>query len=318
MFICDLHCDTVYRIGDEKLYSIKDSHLDLERMIKSQYALGTFAAFVNMGSCPCPWEKCLSLLSTLRRETERYSSILAPVLRKEDPALNMEKGKMSILYSVEEGGVIGDSLSRIDVLYELGVRMMTLTWNYKNSLASPAFDCSSNAPMSCSCGYNESDGLTPLGFEAVRMLDEKRMIIDVSHLSDKGFHDIAEASRRPFIASHSNTRSIQPVKRNLTDDMIRIIGKRGGLIGLNYCSEFIGGEGGFETLARHARRIREKGGVECLALGSDFDGIEYNPFIPDCTAVPLFPEYLERADFTDDEIDLIMGKNVLRFLSENL
>lgn len=318
MFICDLHCDTVYRIGDEGLYSIKDSHLDLERMIRSQYALGTFAAFVNMGSCPCPWEKCLSLLSSLRRETESNSSILAPVFGKEDLARNMTDGKTSILYSVEEGGVIGDDISRIDKLYELGVRMMTLTWNYKNSLASPAFDCRANAPMTCSCGCNDIDGLTPLGFEAVRKLDEKRMIIDVSHLSDKGFYDVAKASHRSFIASHSNARSIQPVKRNLTDDMIRIIGERGGLIGLNYCSEFIGGEGGFETLARHARRIREKSGVECLALGSDFDGIEYNPLIPDCTSVPIFPEYLERAGFTDDEIDLVMGKNVLRFLSENL
>ncbi len=318
MFICDLHCDTVYRIGDEGLRSIKDSHIDLERMISSHYALGTFAAFVNTGACPCPWEKCLSLLATLRRETERNSDVLAPVLGREDLARNMSEGKVSILYSVEDGGVIGDDISRIDELHSLGVRMMTLTWNYKNALASPAYDCRCCAPMSCSCGYNESEGLTPLGFEAVRLMNEKRMIIDVSHLSDKGFYDIAEASSAPFIASHSNARSIHHVKRNLTDDMIRIIGERGGLIGLNYYAEFIGGEGGFETLARHARRIREKGGIECLALGSDFDGIEYNPFIPDCTAVPLFPEYLERAGFTDGEIDQIMGKNVLRFLSENL
>lgn len=316
MYIADLHCDTVYRIKDGEhggLYSIKDSHLDLSRMKASGYMLQTFAAFVDTARYPNGWETCLSLIDKINREIDENRSLISRVLCAEDLSRNIENGLMSALISVEEGGVIGEDTDKIKILHSLGVRMMTLTWNHKNSLASPAFDCDLQ-----SSEFSSSEGLTKLGFEAVSEMEAQKIIIDVSHLSDRGFYDIAENFRVPFIASHSNTRKFCDVPRNLTDDMINVIGERGGLVGLNYYADFIGGAGGFDRLAHHAAHIAKIGGVECIALGSDFDGIELNPLIPDCTAVPDFRNNLRSVGFSESEVDLIMGGNVKRFLRENL
>ncbi len=316
MYISDLHCDTVYRIREAGLYRIADAHLDIERMLRAGYGLQTFAAFVDLGHSDDPWEQCLKLLRILTEQTKANADTVAPVLVGGDIEKNRRDGKISVLLSVEEGGVIGDDLGRLDELHRLGVRMMTMTWNHKNTLGSPAFEC--NRMTSMTADDDAGEGLTPLGFDFVAAAEERHIIIDVSHLSDRGFYDLASVTRRPFIASHSNSRKLFPVKRNLSDDMIRVIADRGGIIGLNYCADFVGGEGGFCVLARHARHIADCGGVECLALGSDFDGIETNPLIPDCTSAPIFCEHLDRVGFGDREIELIMGENVYRFLSENL
>ncbi len=311
--ICDLHCDTVHKIGEDGLYSIRGAHLDLKRMSETGYALQTLAAFVELSRTPSPWEKCLSLLDTLKKETAANADLCAPAFSGDDITKNIKNEKISLLLSVEEGGVIGDDISRIKTLYGLGVRMMTLTWNYANSLAHPAFDRQKRSSADTALL-----GLTPLGYEAVSEMEALGIIIDVSHLSDKGFYDLCEITRRPFIASHSNARSLCDVPRNLTDDMIKNIADRGGIIGLNFCTDFVGGDGGCADLARHARHIYDIGGINVLALGSDFDGIDTNPDIPDCTKITRLVPALEAVGFTPDEIDLIIGKNALRFLTENI
>lgn len=315
MYISDLHVDTVYHALSHGLRSIPDSHLDLSRMKDAGYALQVFAAFVDKGRTSRPWESCLSLISRLNEEITKNSDLVMPVLTGADIRQNLASGKMSAVISVEEGDVIEGDVSRISHLHSLGVRMMTLTWNHRNSLAAPAYDADSDSVTAVD---DETGGLTALGREFVSELESKRMIVDVSHLSDRAFYELSELASRPFIASHSNARSIHNVPRNLTDDMIRRIANAGGIIGLNYYADFVGGEGGFEDLARHAAHIAKIGGASVLALGSDFDGIPYNPLIPDCKSVPFFEEHLGRVGFTDDEIDGIMGINAIRFLSENL
>ncbi len=315
MLIADLHADTVYRALGHGLRSIPRSHLDLMRMKNASYALQVFAAFIDSARTDAPWERCLSLISCLTDEIQKNSDLAAPVLSGCNIEKNISDGKISVLISVEEGDIIEGKIERIAELHSLGVRMMTLTWNHRNSLACPAFDAEADAPALID---DESSGLTALGREAIEAAEEKRIILDVSHLSDRAFFELADISRRPFIASHSNSRAIHPVPRNLTDEMIRRIANAGGIIGLNCYANFIGGQGGFCELARHARHIADIGGVSVLALGSDFDGIPNNPLIPDCKSMPFFEEHLGRAGFSDDEIDLIMGKNALRFLSENL
>ena len=312
-YVADLHCDTVYRIGENGLFSIENSHLDLQKMKSANYSLQTFAAFVDTAHTTDGWAKCLSLIETLRCEIEKNSSVISLLQKGEDLEKNMARGLMTALLSVEEGGVIGTDISRIKILYDLGVRMMTLTWNHKNTLASPAFDCDRNTSE-----FSTSEGLTPFGLEAISEMEALGITVDVSHLSDRGFCDVAENTRRPFIASHSNARRLCPVPRNLTDDMIKTIGSRGGLIGLNYYAAFVGCSGGFDQLSHHAIHIAKKGGVDCLALGSDFDGIEDNPLIPNCTVVPDFRRNLSCAGFTEDEIDKIMYGNVKRFIEENM
>lgn len=315
MYISDLHVDTVYRALSNGLRTIPDAHLDFSRMKETGYALQVFAAFVDKGREKSSWETCLKLIDCLNDEISENSDIVMPVRSGAELKRNFDGGVMSALISVEEGDVIEGELSRIEELYRRGVRMMTLTWNHRNSLASPAYDADSDS-VSAFC--DETTGLTELGRAFVAELEARRMILDVSHISDRAFFELAESAKRPFIASHSNARAVHDVPRNLTDDMIRLIAKAGGIIGLNYYADFVGGEGGFADLARHARHISEIGGSDILALGSDFDGIPFNPLIPNCTSVPCFCDHLERIGFTDDEIDGIMGKNALRFLSENL
>ncbi len=304
--IFGLHCDTVHKIPDDgDLYSIPSAHVDLERMAAGGYGLMTFAAFVNAGCTDDPYGDCLRLLERLHAAVSVSHGALAPVLTARDLAENERAGVMSALFSVEEGGVIEDDLSRVRELYGLGVRMITLTWNYDNDLAG-------------SSRGERRYGLTELGREFLAELESARIIADVSHLSDAGFYDVAAAATRPFIASHSNARAVFDHPRNLTDDMIRVIGRRGGVVGLNFFADFIGGDGGVEMLCRHAREIADCGGIDAVAIGGDFDGIPTNPALPDCSAVPRLFDALHDFGFTPREVDLITGGNAKRFLSENL
>ncbi len=302
----DLHCDTVHKIPEDSgMFSLPSAHVDIERLEAGGYGLMTFAAFVNAGRTDDPYGDCLRLIERMNTAVSESGGRLAHVTTKRSLAENEKNGAVSALLSVEEGGVIEDDLSRIDELFRLGVRMMTFTWNYDNDIAGSA-------------NGEEKYGLSDFGREFLAGLEGAGIIADVSHLSDKGFYDVAEAAARPFIASHSNARAVFSHPRNLTDDMIRIIGGRGGIIGLNFCADFIGGDGGLDMLCRHARELADCGGIECVAIGGDFDGIPTNPAIPDCSALPALSCALSDFGFTSREVDLITGGNAERFLAENL
>ena len=320
MLICDLHCDTVHKLSEFGLRDNPTAHVDLNRMLSARYALGTFAAFVDAKktSFPSPWDECLSLLGRLHDEINSNSDIITPALWSGDIEAALSSGKMLALLSAEEGGVIEHDISRLDKLFSLGVRMMTITWNYENTLACPAY-CSGAVGAKPTVVGNTyiGGGLTELGRLFVEKCDVLGIIIDVSHLSDAGFYDVARFSRLPFVASHSNAREVTPYLRNITDDMIKIISSRGGLIGLNLAADFLGSGDG-ESIARHALHIAKIGGVDCIALGGDLDGIPTNPYFPDCAAVPKIADYLLAAGFTSSEVNRIMGDNVIRFLRENL
>ena len=196
---------------------------------------------------------------------------------------------------------------------------MTFTWNYDNSLGAPNCDKKQKATE------NLESGLTEKGFEFLSEMEALGIIPDVSHLSDKGFYDVAKFSKKPFVASHSNSRSICSHPRNLTDDMIRIIGNKNGLIGLNYCNSFlsnkyISGYGiDIEAFLPHIKHIISVGGEDCLALGTDFDGIENPPVqISDASKQQKLVSMLEKNGYNENIIEKICYKNVLRFYKENL
>ena len=150
------------------------------------------------------------------------------------------------------------------------------------------------------------------------------MIPDVSHLSDAGFDAVWECTKKPFVASHSNARSICASPRNLTDDRIRKLSERGGCMGLNYYDKFLVDGGSeepdvlWEALIRQARHITKIGGNEVLGLGSDFDGIPKKPALPGAEALPQLWDRLKKSGFTERELDGIFWKNVLRVYQETL
>lgn len=148
------------------------------------------------------------------------------------------------------------------------------------------------------------------------------MIVDVSHLSDAGFYDVASHAKRPFVASHSDARAICPAVRNLTDDMIGLLAEKGGVTGLNFCPSFLNAQkdypGTAADVARHAAHIIKVGGEDCLGLGSDFDGIRTHAELPGADAMPVLEDALAKAGLTARQRDKVMGENVLRVYREVL
>lgn len=360
MRIVDMHCDTVSRLlglaDTGKAESLRENsgHLDLLRMKKGGYLLQNFALFVELGRDGDPWERVCRLHELYRRELERNSDLVAPVLRYEDIERNSAAGKLSAMLTVEEGGVCGGEVSRLRRLYDMGVRMLTLTWNYSNELGNPncrteltgALTEARRALQECREGTpeyevrraglqsafearfhtpEEEKGLTETGREFVAEMERLGMIPDVSHLSDAGFYDVLCVTEKPFVASHSDARAVCPCVRNLTDDMIRRLGERGGVMGLNYCADFLEevpvlekNPGTVAAAVRHARHIADVGGVEVLGLGSDFDGIDTHEELPGAQSMERLWDGLHRAGFTERQLDKIFCENVLRVYRDTL
>ena len=333
MKVFDLHCDTLSELryaerrGEDKSFAQNDLHIDLEKMQKGDYMLQCFAAFVNLAD-PTPGADplvtALEEIDVFKRMMERYSDRIAPVYRPEDIRKNAEAGKISGMLTIEEAGCCKGSLGVLRRMYELGVRMMTLTWNHENELASPNV-VPGNGPI-WPCMPNTETGLKEKGFEFLAEMERLHIIADVSHLSDKGFWDIAEHSTRPFAASHSNCRALCPHTRNLTDAMIRALAEKGGIAGLNYYAAFLDTDPAHpeacrstvERIAEHAAHYKQVGGIGVLALGSDFDGIDGHHQLETAADMPLLADALRRAGFTEDEVERIFWRNARDFFEHNL
>lgn len=323
MKIVDFHCDTI-----SQLYDIRQNgedvnlrqnrlHLDIEKMKKSDYMLQVFASYVDLGSNNKPLESCLSYIDLLYDEIQKNKDDIGIVYTYEDILKNIEKNRMSALLSIEEGGVCKGNLSLLRNFYRLGVRMMTLTWNYENELAY------SNGHF-----YNEKKGerkgLKDKGFEFINEMEKLGIIIDVSHLSDDGIYDVYNNTTKPFIASHSNARSVCSHQRNLTDDMIRKIGDRGGLIGINFYSSFLNNNykssdtSKIEDIIKHMKYISNIGGIDCVGIGSDFDGIDCPLEFENSSKMQLIYDEMKKTGFREEDIEKVFYKNALRLFKELL
>ncbi len=202
-------------------------------------------------------------------------------------------------------------LENIKRFYDMGVRVLSLTWNAPNCFGFP----NSTDPEIM------SKGLTDFGKDAIIYMQELGMLVDVSHLSDGGFYDVANICKKPFVATHSNCRSLSPHQRNLTDDMLRVLGDAGGVTGINLGPEFLNADitckdSTAALMAAHARHMANHGGVGCVALGSDFDGVEGSLQISDPTKMELLADALKAEGFTSSEIDQIAWGNAMRVLEE--
>lgn len=329
MLIADMHCDTISEIlkhkrsGEDCSLRSNSLHMDLERMQKSGWMLQNFALFVQARKCEnSPWDEVCKLYEIYQKELRANEDVLAPVLCYEDIKRNHEAGKISSMLTVEEGGVCGGDISKLRKLYEMGVRMMTLSWNFPNELGWPNINLDGKIDL-----YTPDTihGLTDAGKEFVACMNELGMIVDVSHMSDAGFYDVLECTSKPFVASHSNARSICGCVRNLTDDMIRKLSEKGGCMGLNFCADFleqmpkgVANPGTISAVVRHAKHIVNVGGIEVLGLGSDFDGIDTHEELPGAQSMSLLWDALHQSGFTESQIEKIFARNVLRIYREIL
>ena len=338
MKIIDMHCDTISEIwearkrGEECRLRNNELMIDLKRLRQSHYLVQNFALFVdgNKAEHGC-FTAVKELIQVFKQEMKANADWIGEVHNVEEILENERKGKLSALLTVEEGGVCEGSLNNLHYLYEQGVRMMTLTWNYPNELGYPNYNENGDLYVP-----DTRNGLSERGILFLEEMEHLGMIVDVSHLSDAGFYDVLAYTKKPFVASHSNARGVCRAARNLSDDMIRKLGERGGVAGLNFSVDFLREHEGYEgvdarnpenwgrgyasvsDIAKHARHIADIGGIESVGLGSDFDGISPHPELAGAQDMEKLIEEFKRAGFHESEIEKICFKNVLRVYSEVL
>ena len=334
MNLIDMHCDTISLIHtnskghsfqkdgttnssyenviEEKMNLKKnDLHVDLEKLRLANAKAQFFALFVEYDYLKkikqTPYNYFNLMYETLMKNLDENKDSIAIARNYDEMEKNFNENKISAFLTIEEGGAIEGKLERIEEVYNKGVRLITITWNHENEIGYPHV-----RPE-----FKEK-GLKAFGLEVVEKMNELGMIVDVSHLSDLGFYDVARISKKPFIATHSNARFITNHSRNLTDDMIKVLANKGGVTGINFCSAFIGNTSMamIDDMVKHIKHIKNVGGIESIALGSDFDGIDCPVEIKDVSEMGKLAIKLEQEGFTIDEIEKIYYKNALRVIKD--
>jgi len=247
--VLDTHVDTPQRLLFEKFDLGKrdaEGHLDIPRMREG----GLNAVFMSIWTPsqvngPKGVKRALGLIDAVREQVQRHSEDLALATTAEEVRRARAQGKIAVLMGMEGGHMIDDDLGLLRIYAALGVRYLTLTHGSNTNWA----DSSTDDP--------KHNGLTPFGRSVVRELNRLGVLVDISHVSDKTFYDALEASRAPLIASHSSCRALCNHKRNMTDDMIRALAKKGGVIQINYNTGFLSQEYA-EAYRRIADEIKAK------------------------------------------------------------
>ena len=307
--VFDLHCDTALALLGEDLTEFgslrkNQYHIDLERAKDLPGYVQCFACFTT--PFMTQWHKkdptviFEKEIETVMREMYYNSDLISQIHSVSDIEKNRKEGKMSAILTIEGTAGFGFNPALLENLYQIGFRITTLGWNEQNPL----------------CGSHKTGGgLTDLGREYVKEAQRLGMIIDVSHISDEAFWDIMDIPEKPVIASHSNSRSVCPVSRNLTDDMFRAICQSGGVAGFNMCAPFVGEDPDLDTCADHFIHFLELGGEKHMALGGDLDGCDVLPrgFAGVQDYPKLADKLLERG-FGEDLVSDIFWNNAMEVM----
>lgn len=306
----DLHCDTAYECVVRGNLSLDAgaSHISLDRG-------GCFDAWHQVFAIFMPDElrgdyavrHYRKIRDYIYGQAKLYSDRLT-ICRDAGELAAAEKPRLcGALISIEGGSAIAGSLDNLRSVYDDGVRMMTLTWNAENELG-----CGVKSPS--------QGGLSPFGREAVALMNELSMIIDVSHLSDAGFFDVAEISKKPFVASHSCSRELCGHPRNLTDEMFGIIRDQSGLVGINFSRGFLreDAKAAADDILRHTERFLSLGGENIVCMGSDFDGTDMPDGVAGVESIPALYERFLRANYSESLVGDIFFGNASRFFQNNI
>lgn len=324
MKFIDLHCDTLMMAYAQRKTDIREmpGMLDITRM-KSAGALAQFFAIFML---PPGSEKHLgrtepiddqeyvdTSLATFYNTMEVCKDVIAPAFNYNDIITNEKNGKMSGLLTFEDGRIIDGKLENLKHYHSKGIRLISLTWNFENCFGAP----NSKDPEIM------AKGLTDFGKEAILYMNDLGMLVDVSHLSDGGFYDVARYAKKPFVASHSNSRSMCGHTRNLTDDMLRVMGDTGSVAGLNFGPDFIHplmtkGNSDVWGMSRQIRHMINLGGEDVVALGSDFDGIGGDIEVSSVDKMGLLFDRLKKDGLSEATIEKIAYKNALRVIKDTL
>ncbi len=300
----DLHCDTLTVCADGG-GSLKNCNLqvNLNKLNTGGCAAQCFAVFTQGDGAASSVKKYLDFYKNCGLNTIKdYKTLNATV----------NGGESGAILTVENLGFTGGDLTCLDSLAAAGVKMASLVWNFENDYAYPNLIFRNGIP---DFDAREDRGLKPLGKEAVKRLDELKIIVDISHLSDGGAENILRGRKIPIVASHSNAAEVCGVSRNLTDGLIKKIADCGGVIGVNFCSDFLGGSDTFNQVLRHLKHLMTVGGEDVLSFGSDFDGIPATENLEGCEKMPALISYLSE-NFPLRVLEKLCYKNFLRVFKE--
>jgi len=302
----DLHCDTITELH-KKGESLKNNslHISLEKADCFDAYKQVFAIFIP---------------DTLRGKTaadyfdevcDFYYEQLSENKDSISPYIDFEnQSKYKAILAVEGAAAAAGTIEGLHHLYNRGVKLITLTWNADNEVASGCFSETDN-------------GFTPFGKEFVKEMERLKIAVDVSHLSDKSFWHLAEFAEKPFIASHSCCRIVDnpyAKRRNLTDEQIKHIIGIGGIIGINFCVSFLGCDekSGFDEVYRHIYHALSLGGEKTVCIGSDFDGCNVPDDLNSLNKIPELYSYLISRGIKQDTLDDIFHNNAERFFKKLL
>lgn len=223
-----------------------------------------------------------------------------------DIEATLAKKKIAIVLAVEGGYIIENSLDNLEWFYSQGARYLTLTWNYGCDWIGGANE--------------ENKGLTPFGKDVLNKLNELGMIIDLSHVNAQSVEDVLNATDATVVATHSGAYAVNPHQRNLSDAHIKEIVARGGVVGSVFYPYFLNGteSATIADVVKHVSYIRKlTGGVDGIAIGSDFDGIDITPEgLKDVSYFPNLTKALVAEGYSAEEVEKILGKNILRVFKQ--
>jgi len=314
--VCDSHCDTILALDrqDRRMGERSEvGHADLPRLLEGGVTAQVFALFVEDQYLPGEAiRRTVQLLDVFYREVEANADRMFLASGAADIRRAKAEGKLAAILGIEGGEALEGDIAVLRIFYRLGVRLLTVAWNRRNALAD---------------GQKESrtsGGLTTFGVEAVQEMNRLGIIVDVSHLSAAGVHDVLEVSHAPIIASHSNARAVRDHPRNLSDEQVRAIAGGGGLVAVTFVPFFVAAEGqaSLKRLLDHIEHLLQVGGEDHVGVGGDYDGFGFGgpadqfTELPDVSHLPRLTEGLLKRGLSQRVAEKVLGGNFLRVFGE--
>lgn len=227
----------------------------------------------------------------------------------------LQRKIMAVILHIEGAEAIAPDLSNLDEFYELGLRSLGPVWSRPNAFAH-------GVPFDFPRSPDTGPGLSNEGHALIRRCNDLGILVDLSHLNEKGFWDVSHISTAPLVATHSAAHRLCPSPRNLTDEQLDVIGLSRGIVGINFHVGFLRSDGRTDTdtplseIVKHARYVADRIGVEHVGLGSDLDGATMPAELTDVSRLPALVDAFREAGFAEDEIEAIAYLNWLRVLRE--
>ena len=305
----DTHCDTPMLFPQGIDFATRDDRLlvDLHKMTEGQLDATIMVAYLPQKGTTNPKAYADGIFDRIEQIVAANSDYLALARTPSDLWSNKNAGHKSIMLGIENGLALEDDLENLDHFKKRGVVYITLCHNGDNSLCDSAK------------GESTWGGVSPFGADVIRRMNELGIMVDLSHAHEKSFYDALDISRLPIVCSHSSARALCDHPRNLTDDQMRALARKGGVCQVTLYSGFLKSQASEATILdamAHLDHAIGVMGIDHVGLGTDFDGDGGVPGLADASELTNFTRQLLARRFSEDDIQKIWGGNFLRVMEE--